>query len=176
MPYFARFPDIIYDGKGDGNFTIVNNLLRRVVIREKVKTNTFLYDTYDVKEGESPEVVADKFYGDPEYHWVILMLNNITDRYHDWPLSTPQFLEYVNEKYDNPSGIHHYEISQSSGDTTIKIDIGTDNTDYPSATPITNLEHEESEQDRKRKIRLLDDSYLEQVTDEFEKLIGQSVL
>ena len=44
MPYFARFPDIIYDGKGDGNFTIVNNLLRRVVIREKVKTNTFLYD------------------------------------------------------------------------------------------------------------------------------------
>ena len=174
--YFNSFPDIIYDPNRNGDYQICKNLLRRVAVREKVRTNTLLYDTYDVREGESPESIADKLYGDSEYHWIILMLNNITDRYHDWPLSTPQFLDYVNDKYDNASGIHHYEIAQTSGDTTIKIDIGTDNTDYPSATPITNLEHEESEQDRKRKIRLLDDSYLEQITDEFEKLIGQSVL
>ena len=176
MPYFARFPDIIYDGKGDGNFTIVNNLLRRVVIREKVKTNTFLYDTYDVKEGESPEVVADKFYGDPEYHWVVLMVNDITDRYHDWPMSTPQFLQFVNEKYDNPNATHHYEITQSSGSTKVKIDIGTDNTDYPSATPITNFEFEQERQDTIRQIKLLDPVYLEQFVTEFEALINESVL
>jgi len=174
--YFSKFPLYVYDAYGDGQETVVTNLLKRVALRSKVASETMLFDTYDVREGESPESIAHKLYGNSEYHWIILMLNNITDRYHDWPLSTPQFLDYVNDKYDNASGIHHYEIAQTSGDTTIKIDIGTDNSDYPTATPITNLEHEESEQDRKRKIRLLDDSYLEQITDEFEKLIGQSVL
>ena len=43
-----------------------------------------------------------------------------------------QFLQFVNDKYDNVDGTHHYEISQSSGDTSKKINIGTDNTDYPT--------------------------------------------
>ena len=34
-----------------------------------------------------------------------------------------QFNTYVNEKYDNPDGVHHYEISQSSGDTRTKIEV-----------------------------------------------------
>ena len=34
-----------------------------------------------------------------------------------------QFNTYLNEKYDNPDGVHHYEISQSSGDTTTKIEV-----------------------------------------------------
>ena len=131
---------------------------------------------YDVKEGESPEVVADKFYGDPEYHWVVLMVNDITDRYHDWPMSTPQFLQFVNEKYDNPNATHHYEITQSSGSTKVKIDIGTDNTDYPSATAITNFEFEQERQDTIRQIKLLDPAYLEQFVTEFEALINESVL
>ena len=174
--YFSKFPLYVYDAYGDGQETIVTNLLKRVALRSKVASETMLFDTYDVREGDSPESIADKLYGDPEYHWVILMLNNITDRYHDWPLSTPQFLEYVNEKYDNPSGIHHYEISQSSGDTTIKIDIGTDNTDYPTASIITNAEYEEELQNNKRKIRLLDPAYLDRFVSEYEILMKESLL
>ena len=49
---------------------------------------------------------------------MVLLINNVTDRYHDWPMSEQQFSTYVNEKYSNPDGIHHYEISQESGDTT----------------------------------------------------------
>ena len=45
---------------------------------------------------------------------------------------------------------------QQSGDTSNKINIGTSNTDYPTATAITNYEHEQEVQDAKRKIRLLD--------------------
>jgi hypothetical protein len=174
--YFSKYPLYVYDAKGDGQETVVTNLLKRVAVRAKVAAEVMLFDTYDVREGESPESIADKLYGNSEYHWVILLLNNITDRYHQWPLTTPQFLQFVSSKYDNPDGVHHYETAQTSGDTTIKINIGTDNTDYPTATLITNLEYEESEQDRKRKIRLIDSSYLEQITDEFEKLIGLSVI
>tara|TARA_Y100001951_G_scaffold71491_1_gene58404 strand:- start:64 stop:591 length:528 start_codon:yes stop_codon:yes gene_type:complete len=174
--YFASFPQIIYDAKGTGNFEIATHMLKRVALRTKVRTNTLLYDTYDVRDGESPESIAFKLYGSTEYHWVILYVNNIVDRYHDWPMSGQQFLEFVDEKYDNPNGIHHYEIAQSSGDTTVKINIGTDNTDYPSATAITNFEFEENRQDEIRQIRLLDPGFVEQFVTEFRSVMKESVL
>ena len=174
--YFSEFPVILYDSKE------VTNLLRRVAIRSKVKTNVMFFDTYDVKEGETPEIIADKLYNDPQLHWIVLMVNNIVDRYHEWPMSGNQFLDYVNEKYldsegdPNPSGVHHYEIEQSSGDTTVKINIGTDNTDYSSATPITNYEYEEEEQNKKRQIRLLDPKFVNDFVDEFKELMQESII
>ena len=171
--YFGSFPLIVYDSVGDGNFKIVTNLLKRVAMKSKVKANTLIFDTYDVKEGETPEMIANKLYGDPELHWVILYVNNITDRYHQWPMSYGQFNSFLNEKYSNPDGIHHYEISQTSGDTSIKIDIGTDTTGYSEAdlTTITNREFEEERQDT-----LLDFSYIDQFVLEFRNLMGASVL
>jgi hypothetical protein len=176
--YFGSFPLMVYDSVGDGNFKIVTNLLKRVAMKSKVKANTLIFDTYDVKEGETPEMIANKLYDDPELHWVILYVNNITDRYHQWPMSYGQFNSFLNEKYSNPDGIHHYEISQTSGDTSIKIDIGTDTTGYSEAdlTTITNREFEEERQDTLRSIRLLDFAYVDQFVLEFRNLMGASVL
>ena len=174
--YFQNFPLIPYDSVGNGDYKLVTNLLKRVALRTKVRTNTLLFDTYDVKEGETPEMLADKLYGDPNLHWIIMYVNNITDRYHQWPLTTPQFLAFINEKYSNPDGLHHYEITQTSGDTTVTIDIGTDNTEHSGATLITNREFEEKRQDTLRSIRLLDPAYVDQFVEEFENLIGASVL
>ena len=176
--YFTNFPFIVYDSVGDGNFKIVTNLLKRVALRTKVRTNTLLYDTYDVKEGETPEMIADKLYDDSELHWVILFVNNITDRYHQWPMNFGQFNTFIADKYSNIDAVHHYEISQTSGDTSVKIDIGTDTTGYSEAdlTTITNREFEEERQDTLRQIRLLDRSYIEQFVQEFETLMGESVL
>ena len=106
--YFNSFPIIFYDSVGDLKFKDVTNLLRRVGLRAKIKSNSLLFDTYNVKEGETPEIIASKLYGNPELHWVILLLNDITDRYHQWPMTTPQFLDFINDKYDDPDGIHHY--------------------------------------------------------------------
>ena len=174
--YFTDFPFVLYDSVGDGNFKIVTNLLKRVAVRSKVKINTSLFDTYDVKDGETPEMIADMLYDDSELHWIILLLNDITDRYHQWPQNTNQFIAYVNDKYSNIDATHHYEISQVSGDTTIKIDIGTDNTEHSGASVVTNYEYEEDLQDKKRKIRLLDPAYVEGFVAEFKKLMGESVL
>ena len=181
--YFESFPKIFYDSVGQGNPKVVTNLLRRVAIRAKVKTNTMLYDTYDVKSGETPEIIADKLYQDPELHWIVMLVNNITDRYHQWPMKEQQFNTFLNEKYDNPDGVHHYEISQESGDTSTKIEVYanealyTGDTDfYNSATIVTNREYEEREQDKKRQIRLLDPRYIDEFVDEFEGLIGESII
>ena len=174
--YFKQFPTIPYDSEGNGKFKNVKNLLRRVGVRAKIKTNTSLYDTYDVKNGETPESIAHKLYGDSELHWVILLLNDITDRFHDWPMSEAQFLQFVNDKYDNVDAIHHYEIPQSSGNTSKKINIGTSNSNYPTATAITNYEHEQKVQDNKRKIRLLDPSYIPSFVAEFKSLMNESII
>ena len=174
--YFGHFPLIPYDSVGDGKFKLVTNLLKRIAVRSKVKTNVLVFDTYDVRMGETPEEIADKLYNDPELHWVILLMNDITDRYHQWPLTENQFLAHINDKYDNVDATHHYEISQTSGDTTIKIDIGTDNTDHSGATAITNYEYEVSRQDKIRKIRLLDPAYIDAFVDEYKTLMKASIV
>ena len=180
--YFASFPKIYYDSKGQGDPKVVTNLLKRVAIRTKVRNNASLYDTYDIMNGDTPESLADRFYDDPELHWVIMLVNNVTDRYHDWPMNEQQFSTFVNEKYSNPDGIHHHEITQESGDTTQKIEvydpdlISSDTDAYTSATPITNREYEESEQDRKRKIRLLDPEVVDTFVDEFKLLMKESFI
>ena len=174
--YFDNFPTIPYDSELTGQYKDVKNLLRRVGIRAKVKANTLLFDTYDVRNGETPESLAFKLYGDAELHWVIMLVNNITDRYHDWPMTEAQFLQFVKDKYDNVDAVHHYEITQTSGDTSIKIDVGTDNTNYSDATLITNYEYEQEQQDAKRKIRLLDPSYMSDFVEEFKSLMNESII
>ena len=181
--YFDSFPVIIYDSVGNGTYKDVTNILRRVAMRSKIKQNTLIYDTYDVREGETPEMIADRLYNDIELHWVILIVNDITDRYHQWPMNTPQFLAFINDKYDNVDGVHHYEIPQSSGDTKTKIEVYQnsalytgDSDFYSSASIVTNFEYEENQQDEKRKIRLLDPSYIDQFVTEFKALMKETII
>ena len=176
--YFSSFPKIVYDASGERRPKVVTNILRRVAIRAKVKDNAMLYDTYDIRNGDTPESLAHQLYKNPELHWVILMTNDITDRYHQWPMYEQQFNTYLNEKYDNPDGVHHYEIAQTSGDTSSTIDVYsnealyTGDTDfYSSATIVTNREYEQREQDKKRQIRVLSPQYLAAFEEEFVKLI-----
>ena len=181
--FFDSMPKILYDSKGNGEVKVVTNLLKRVAVRTKIKTNALILDTYNLKNGETPESIADKLYDDPELHWVVLMVNDITDRYHQWPMYEQQFNTYVSEKYDNPDGVHHYEISQSSGDDATKIEVynnsalySGDTDFYSNASIITNREYEEREQDKKRQIKLLDPAFLDQFVEEYKVLMGESVL
>ena len=87
-------------------------------------------------------------------------------------------LDYINDKYSNPDAIHHYETTQTSGDTKVKVEVfnEVDDDAYTGLTPITNREFEEQEQDKRRKIRLLDPSFVEQFIDEYKKLIGETAI
>ena len=167
--YFREFPLYQYDFDGKGqNAKLVTDILRRVAVNAKVKANTLIFDKYDVKDGETPEIVADKYYGNPQYHWVVVLVNDITSWF-DWPLETVAYSKYLNEKYgDNIDNIHHYEINQTSGDTTTKLEVSSDTS---GATAVTNREYEDRLQDEKRQIRLIDKSYLSFFVEEFKKVI-----
>jgi hypothetical protein len=165
-----------YDIKGNKVRKLLPDILRRVKLRTSIKSGGMLFDKYDVKEGEKPEDVAFKWFGDPELHWVILMTNNVTDRYYDWPMNQAQFAEYLNDKYSNPDAIHHYEVTKDSGRTTgqgpsdysHKVEV---NSDTDNAVSVSFREYEEREQDKKRQIQLLNKSFLGDFVSEFDRLI-----
>ena len=172
MSYFVNFPTLMYDPISNGdNAKLVTNILKRVRMRANMKKNVIMLDQYDIQENETPEIVADRHHGSSHYHWVVMLLNDISDIHHDWPKSTRQLQKYVSLKYSvaQLSEVHHYEIPQTSGDTTIKLEV--ENTTYPSASIVTNYEYEVALNEEKRKIDLLRNDYLGFFTEEFETLI-----
>ena len=176
MAYFDRFPLMTYDIKNNNVYKLVPNILRRVKLRAAIKSGVFLFDKFDVPMGDKPEDVAFKFYGDAELHWVILMTNNVTDRYYQWPMTQPQFQEFLEDKYDNPDGIHHYEITRTSGRTTSNgpgdySHLVECNSDEDGASSVSNRDYEERLQDQYRQIRLLDPKYITAFTEEFFALV-----
>jgi len=180
MSFFNRFPILAYDVKNNDNYKLLPDLLRRVKLRTSIRGSSMLFDTYDVRNGERPEDIAFKWFGDAQLHWVILMTNNVTDRYYDWPMNDVQFQEFLTDKYGAGSedAIHHYEIPKSSGRLTAQgpndyshlVEV---NSDTDNASSISNREYEERQQDKKRSIRLLDKRYLNDFIEEFNSLISE---
>lgn len=178
MSYFTYFNKGYYDIAGDGNKKLVTDLMTRVKVRSKIRDEASLYDSYDVPSGERPETTAFKHFGSANLHWVILLTNDITDAYYDWPLSDQDFETYVKNKYSNPSATHHYEITQSSGKTTgsgpddysHKIEV---NSTQSGAQSVSNYEYERRLQDQKRKIKLLNPNFLPVLLEEFERLVSR---
>ena len=107
--YFQNFPYTYYSLDNTRTVQIVTDITNRAVISDEVKTNLGLYDEYDIKDGETPELVADRFYNNPELHWIVLQYNDIIDPRFDWPLDTNNLTRYVTGKYNSLNGIHHYE-------------------------------------------------------------------
>jgi len=107
--YFKSFPYTFYSLDDTSTVQVVTNITARVTLSDEVKANLGLFDEYDVKDGDTPELVADKFYNNPELHWLVLHYNEIIDPRFDWPLSTNNLNLYVASKYANVNAVHHYE-------------------------------------------------------------------
>ena len=175
MSYFEKFPKIYYDANADGKYKVMTDIISRVKLVDSVKPNILNFDYYNVKDGETPEMIAHKYYDDPELHWTILVVNDVIDYYTQWPMSVQKFEEFMKDKYENPQGIHHYEISQTSGNTELVIDVGMNTTDYPSATAISNYTYEDRLQEQRRQIRLIQPQYMGGFVKDFEKKLYESI-
>ena len=178
MTYFSRFPLMAYRIKEGDPVKLMPQIIKRVKLRSNLKNGLLIFDKYDVRYGEKPEDIATKLYGDPTLHWVVLLVNDITDRYYQWPMTEPQFAEFLTDKYGAGSedSVHHYEITQASGrstgqgpsDYSHKVEV---NSDEDNAETITNRQYEERLQDKYRQIKLLDPRYLGTFLQEFDRLI-----
>lgn len=99
MKYFEVFPLIARDDPNSDHKTAVVNLLARVSFIPELLNNPALYYTYDIQEGDTPEIIASKYYNDPYRYWVVLFSNQIFDPQWDWPKTYSQFNSYIENKY-----------------------------------------------------------------------------
>ena len=110
-----RLPDLFYNFSSrplDSDYLLVKNIWRRAQILVEYKSELTLFTEQNVRDGERPEDVATRLYRNPFYNWTILVINDITDVYSQWPRSVIQLQEFINEKYDNPLATKHHVTTE----------------------------------------------------------------
>lgn len=143
MGYFSSFPLVrLLDN------SLGMNITARTKILASYKTNAKVYYEHTIVDGETPEIIADKFYDDADLSWVVMIFNDIFNIYKDWPQDQYTLEQYIYDKYENPYGIHHY-VSASTGNI-----VGQEHVSY-DRVPVTNYEYEVDLNDSKRTIKLI---------------------
>lgn len=167
--FFNYFPRMLYPF--DPKKEVVTDIFRRVVPRDKFIVNEMFLDRYTLRSGERPEDIAYQLYKDPEYHWVILLINNIIDPYNEWYFTPEQLQAMVKQRYGagNENEIHHYALAARP---LICSDYNPTQIASGELIPITHLEHEELENEARQEILLLRPVHLNDFVQEFKLLVA----
>jgi hypothetical protein len=116
--YFQMIPTVDYDVAGDGTTKVAIDVLRRVKLRADAMLDGAIFYDYQMQDGDNAEIIADKYYGSSQYHWIVLMMNNIIDHTYDLTLGDHNFESYINATYGSyprASGVTIQLEPQSSG-------------------------------------------------------------
>ena len=98
--YFNFFPKTLYSlSNKSTSADFITNIIARFGFEKELKENSNIYYPYDIQDGDTPETIANKYYGSPERHWVVLLFNDIIDPQYDWPLDQRTIIKYINDKY-----------------------------------------------------------------------------
>ena len=207
--YFEKFPRILYSQRNGRELNVVPDILRRIKIQELLNTQNVAFDLYDVIDGETPDLIADKFYNDPTLHWVILITNNIIDPRFEWPLTENEIRKNAIAKYGSEETVHevhhvvgfndllddnYYEDSNfilmpetTSLDNPIRLILqgvsDPDNLDMRKPLShvensaitdfVTNLQFESSENEKRRRIRILRPELVGELVQQLQEVINQ---
>lgn len=97
--YFSFFPKTVYNLGNPNTLDSITNLTTNFSFSDEMLNNSVLYYQYTIPEGETPEIVAHKFYGSAEKHWIVLKMNKIVDVKTEWPLDSVSFTNALEAKY-----------------------------------------------------------------------------
>jgi hypothetical protein len=142
MKYFSNFPYILYTFP-DGVERSINDISRTTEVSDDFFEYATNLETYTIKEGETPEIVAFKFYNDPGLHWMILKANRISNVYTQWPKTTDQFDTYLREKYGTQkTALNDSEVVLNDEDYQSFIEfVGLPDSDFASKIQIDSTDY-----------------------------------
>lgn len=199
--YFSYFPKTPHDLTNNGHLVQLTNLLRRFKIPTSVSNKADAYYEYDIQDGDRPDTIAEKYYGNANYAWLIMHFNDIEDVHFDWPLDSSDFEAYITGKYGSiseaKSQVEEYRIylsrvvdGQKVPASSVVLYDGTvieerivivDETTYNS-TPaeyrkaaVDRYDYELERNESRRSIKILDKRYLSKVRDEVEDILRNGV-
>ena len=119
--YFTYFPNV-YVGEGITDdeayrYRLVKNIFRRVKVREDLDQYVTAFDAYSIRDTDTPSSLAHQLFQNSKLDWVILLSNNITDFYEQWPKNNNDLLIYIQENYNSEDGVHHLSLIHISEPT-----------------------------------------------------------
>ena len=197
MQYFDTLPKVVYTQNGVSS--VYTNLLARVSVIPQLLKDPLIYYSYDIQEGDTPEIIAHKYYGDSYRYWIVLFANELLDPQWDWPMTYKIFEQYLADKYPSTniySEIEYYEkvITQYDVDTqTTTINRVRIDEDVYNGLPVTQTatyilptgpvtitternavsiyDYELNQNEAKRNIKILNSIYVNQFEEQFKQLL-----
>ena len=189
--YFSVVPNIVYDEKpikypfSDADRVIAKNFFRRYKLNDDVFSYAVFFNKYAIRDGERPDMLSKRLYGDPFFDWVILLTNNLVNAQYDWPLSNYDLSKVLEKEYDDPyNTIHHYEtieiaqypaglhVDETFYNKQHKLNINGTITlkyGYDFCSPVTVAAYYDELNEKKREIYLIKGTYIQSFVNDFRK-------
>jgi hypothetical protein len=162
--YFEDFPNFLYEYniKGQNKSLVVTDITRNIRFRRDVLANVTVYDEYDIIDGETPEIIAEKIYGNAEYHWVVMLANNRFDYTYDFPMRIPVLEKFIEDKYGETADEIKYYIDANGFivDSTAS-----------GAVSISHRQYEEKLNESKRRIKIVSPKLLDVILKNYKDII-----
>jgi len=201
--YFNELSYMYYAPDRDmASIKVVTNIFKRVQTTLETKFNRTLYYPYQIRDQDTPDFLAHSYYGASNYHWVIFLVNDITDPHWDWPLKSEQFEKYVITKYGSITAAattpHHHETIEQKAtadgfgytEGDILLDGGTycnslfeysvageawAEGDPALVREVSQYDYEYELNESKREIKMLNKRHLSTMISQFRSLVADEV-
>ena len=184
MSYFRELPNVEFENflensTGSQDYILLKNIFIRGKIRDDLQDIFTIFNKYEIEDGERPDQIAEEIYGDSFLDWVVIITANIINFQNEWPLTSQQLYDYVENKYgvEKMNATKYYktkEIRRKRDNTlilpanlTVDKNFSIPDPDvygnilYP-ATGVSNYQWETELNDAKRLIYILRPEYLQQ--------------
>jgi len=155
-----------------GDKTILTKDIFRRVGLDRKKNNKLAVNSYYIKDGETPDMLANNFYGSSKYHWILLIVNDIVSVNEEWPKNQELLFTYTESKYGvgNASLDHHYRLTS---DISIIVDHDAAAITAGTIEAVSNLDYELQLNEEKRQIFVLKPEFLAEFIVSYKSLMAQ---
>ncbi len=167
--FFKAMPGFVY--KSNNSTILTKDIFQRVGLDRQLNSSLAL-ESYYIKEGETPDILANNIYGSSRYHWVILTVNDIVSLHDEWPKLDAEMYNYTSDKYGAGNHIndHHYRLAS---DNTIIVDYDPVGISNGTVEVVSNFDHEVEINEKKRQIFLLKKPFLARFLINYKELMSK---
>jgi Base plate wedge protein 53 len=198
MKYFEALPYVVVTSP-TGQSAVYKNLMTRVSVIPTIMNNPLVFYTYDIQDGDTPEIIASKYYGDSYRFWIVMFCNQMLDPQWDWPLSGQNFNQFIADKYANSdvNAVYAFQKVITQQDTitgqlitetvnitedeynnlspynaTVRFEDGSSTRIAVDKNTLSFYDYEVQKNEAKRTIKLLNKTYVQQIEKEFLQLVN----